>query len=324
MQAVTVVCRTVLTDVPCHAAVEIGVFDAFDDPVELSVRLALTETDDAFRRNGDGVEDPFIRNGIIDAHVRAACVATATEVEMDAWIRGIVDVARTADDEARSCTVPPVFVAEYRRIADMRWWETDPHRGCEVVAIFQLEIFCVFQHDAFADIVSAGDAQAFAKLAAFHARFDVLPDNGDFQAVRSDVGWRFRIKRQICKKAFLQRPTLDFGDFRADDMAVQIQRFEIDAEMGQCRDRHVVIAWNAGQRTLCDVLADHEDRDGVGVAAKHAVALAVAAMVAGDENQPVFVGEIRSCGNGVEQLADDDVRLHGGVDVLLAVRIEAV
>ena len=57
---------------------------------------------------------------------------------------------------------------------------------------------------------------------------------------------------------------------------------------------------------------------------EHAVALAVAAVIARDENQPVFVREIRPCGDGVEQFADDEIRLHGGVDVFLAVRIEAV
>ncbi len=135
LQIVAVGGGAVLTDVPCHAAVEVGVFDAFDDPVELSVRLALAEADDAFLRDGDGVKDPFVRNDVIDAHVRAARVATAAKIEMDAWIRGIVDIACSADDEARTCAVPPVLVAEDRRIANVRRWEADPHRRGEVVAV---------------------------------------------------------------------------------------------------------------------------------------------------------------------------------------------
>ena len=107
-------------------------------------------------------------------------------------------------------------------------------------------------------------------------------------------------------------------------MSIQIQRFEIDSEVGQRRDGHVVVARDAWQRALRDMLADHEDGNGVGVAAEHAVAFAVAAVVAGDENQPVFFREIRPCGDGVEQLADDDVCLLDGVDVFLAVRVEAI
>jgi len=92
----------VLTDVPCHATVEIGVLDtAIDNPVELSVRLPLAKAGDALGGDGDGVEDPFVGSYVIDAHVRAARVMPTSEIEMDARIRGIVDVARTADNEAR-------------------------------------------------------------------------------------------------------------------------------------------------------------------------------------------------------------------------------
>ncbi len=136
LKIVTVEGRAVLSDVPCHAAGEIRVFDAaIDNPVELSVRLALAETRDAFRRDGDGVEYPFIRRDVVDAHVRAPCVIPTTEIEVDARIRGIVDVARAADDEARSCAVPPVLVAENGRVADMRRREAHPHGGGEVVAV---------------------------------------------------------------------------------------------------------------------------------------------------------------------------------------------
>ena len=315
----------VLTNVPCHSAVEICIFDAaIDNPVELSVRVALAEAGDAFGRDRDGVEDPFVGRDVVNAHVRAMCVMPTAEVEMDAWIRGIVDVACAADDEARPCAIPPVLVAEDGRIADMRRRKANPHGSGEVVAILQLKILCVLQHDAFSDIFAAWNPQAFVEFSAIHARFDILSDNGDFKAIGGDIDRRLRIKRQIGEKAFRQRTTLDFGDFRADDMAVQIQRREIDSEMGQRRDRHVVIAWNTGQNALRYVLADHEDWNRIGVAAEHAVAFAVATMIAGDENQPVLFGERRSRGDGVEQLADDDVGLDGGVDVFLAVRIEAI
>ena len=325
LQVVAVGGGTILPDIPCHSAVEICVFDAaIDNPVELSIRLALAEAGYAFGRDCDGVEDPFIGRDVIDSHVRAMCVMPTAEIEMDAWICGIVDVACAADDEARPCAIPPVLVAEDGRIADMRRRKANPHGSGEVVAILQLKILCVLQHDAFSDIFAAWNPQAFVEFSAIHARFDILSDNGDFKAIGGDIDRRLRIKRQIGEKAFRQRTTLDFGDFRADDMAVQIQRREIDSEMGQRRDRHVVIAWNTGQNALRYVLADHEDWNRIGVAAEHAVAFAVATMIAGDENQPVLFGERRSRGDGVEQLADDDVGLDGGVDVFLAVRIEAI
>ena len=325
LKVVAIECGAVLSDVPCHAAGEICVFDAaVDDPVELPVGLALAEAGDAFGGDGDGVECPFVRNDVINAHVRASCVIPTAEVEVDARIRGIVDVSRSADDEARPSAVSPVLVAEDCWIADMRRRETDPECHGEVVAVLQLKVFRVFQYDAFADIFAAGDAQAFAKLAAFDSGFDVLADDGDFEPVGGDVDGRLRVERQIGEKAFRQRTALDLGNFRADDMAIQIQWFEIDSEMGQRRDGHVVVAWDAGQRALRYMLADHEDRYGVGVAAEHAVVLSVAAVIAGDENQPVFVGEIRPRGDGVEQLADDDIGLLGGVDVFLAVGVEAI
>ena len=221
LQVVAVGGGAILPDVPCHSAGEICVFDAsIDNPVELSVRVALAEAGNAFWRDGDSVEDPFVRIDVINAHIRASCVIPTAEVEVDARIRGIVDVARAADDEARPCAVPPVLVAEDGRIADMRWREANPHGGGEVVAVLQLKIFCVLQYDAFADVFAAWNPQAFAKLAVVHSRLDVLPDDGDFKAVRGDVDGRFRVKRQIGEKAFLQRTTLDFGDFRTDDMTV--------------------------------------------------------------------------------------------------------
>ena len=211
LQVVAVGGGAVLPDVPCHAAGEIRVFDAaVHDPVELPVRLALAETGDAFWCDGDGVEDPFVRNDVVDAHVRASCVIPTAEVEVDARIGGIVDVARAADDEARPCAAPPVLVAEDGRIPDMSRRKPHPHGGCEVVAVLQLEIFRVFQHNAFADVFAARDPQAFAELAAFDSRFDVLPDDGDFKTVGGDVDGRLCVERQIGQKAFRQRTALDF------------------------------------------------------------------------------------------------------------------
>ena len=136
LEVVTVGGGAVLPDVPCHSAVEIGIFDAsIDNPVELSVRMALAEAGDAFWRDGDGIEDPFIWINVVNAHIRAACVVPTAEVEVDARICRIIDVARTADDEARPCAVPPILVAENGWIADMRRREANPHGGSEVVAI---------------------------------------------------------------------------------------------------------------------------------------------------------------------------------------------
>ena len=85
-----------------------------------------------------------------------------------------------------------------------------------------------------------------------------------------------------------------------------------------------MVGGDANEPVFIGERGDHEDGDGVGMAAEHAVAFAVAAMVAGDENHPVFVGEIRPCGDSVEHFADDGICLFGGVDVLLAVGVEAV
>ena len=54
--------------------------------------------------------------------------------------------------------------------------KTDPHGGGEVGAVFKLEIFRPFQDEIFADVFAAGDAEAFAELAAVNAGLDLLAD----------------------------------------------------------------------------------------------------------------------------------------------------
>ena len=144
LEIITVGGRTILTDIPCHSAFEVCVFNAaINNPVELAVRLALAEADNAFRCDRDGEEDPFIGCDVVNTHVRAMCVMPTVEIEMDARIRGIVDVACAADDEAWPCAAPPVLVAEDGRITDMCRRETNPPGGGEVVAVLQLKIFCI-------------------------------------------------------------------------------------------------------------------------------------------------------------------------------------
>ena len=73
-----------MTNVPCHSAGEICVFDApIDNPVELSVRVALAEAGNAFWRDGDGIECPLVRINVVHAHVCAFRVRLAAIIEFD-------------------------------------------------------------------------------------------------------------------------------------------------------------------------------------------------------------------------------------------------
>ena len=72
--------------------------------------------------------------------------------------------------------------------------ETNPHGGGEVVAVFKLEIFRAFQDEIFADVFAAGDAEAFAELAAVNASLNLVADCFDGETVRGDIGRNFRIK----------------------------------------------------------------------------------------------------------------------------------
>ena len=83
LHVVTVVRGAVLAKIPVHAAVDDGVFHVFDNPIECAVGLALAEADDAFGRDGDGVEGPLVRVSVIYAHIRAFRVRLAAEIEFD-------------------------------------------------------------------------------------------------------------------------------------------------------------------------------------------------------------------------------------------------
>ena len=102
----------------------------------MAVRLALAEADDAFGRDGNGVECPLVRIDVKRAHVRTFCIRLAAEIEFETRLMDAIRLGRAAEDEARLLAVPPVFVAEDGGIADLFLGDANPHRGGEVVAVF--------------------------------------------------------------------------------------------------------------------------------------------------------------------------------------------
>ena len=106
-------------------------------------------------------------------------------------------------------------------------------------------------------------------------------------------------------------------------MAVKIQRLDIDAEVCQCGDGEVVVVGNTGQGALLDMFAGNKNWDGVGLAAEHAVALAIAAMVAGDAEEPVFIGECGAGCDDIQYFTNHGVALGDGVAIFLRVWVEA-
>ncbi len=300
--------------------------------------MPLVETQDSVLAAGGGVEDPLAGRRIVgadilagspgvssgarnrppDVHGKAGRARAAFLLRASRRL-GKVVAARRDECKARMGSVVPVLVGERHGIARLRAGRANPEGEGEPAA--EVERLRAAQERAAVLVCAGRDAEETAADGApRHERGRAAEFDGLVGRVEGEMrGWRGG--RPARRAGFiggcLGKPP--------DWPTVEVELRDVDAEVRKRRRRGVACARNAGDAADRSVLPPGGDeRNGVGLRVHLPVIAAPAAVVGGDEDEPVLAGEVRARGDGVERASDPAVGVRDGGEVFGRIGLESV